>query len=231
MNMLPREQCIRVYVVIAVVLIAVVTPSAAFAQTNLSEDDRTTIIEQVNDIERAIEGADTGAILTMVPDRYTKLRREIQVNVTDRITVFDQSISDVERTADGNVRVYATFHAEGRNWQVNGMRNTYEFEKHDGQWRLVGGTFARHLQPSEALWGFVRALPTVLWVIVGFIGLVSLLGFAFWIWMLIDVVQRPMKDNDKVVWIILLIFLQVIGAIIYFFTARRKHKKQQILSS
>jgi uncharacterized membrane protein len=44
-----------------------------------------------------------------------------------------------------------------------------------------------------------------------------------WIWMIIDCAQRKFKeDNEKVVWILLLVFLGVIGAIVYYFVVKRK---------
>jgi len=46
--------------------------------------------------------------------------------------------------------------------------------------------------------------------------------FAFWIWMLIDcATQEPDTGNDKLVWIIIVVFTQVVGAAIYYFVRRR----------
>ena len=64
-------------------------------------------------------------------------------------------------------------------------------------------------------------------LIVGFfifiISVVSILATAFWIWMLIDAARREFDDpNTKVLWIILLILLQVVGAIVYYFVIKRK---------
>ena len=51
--------------------------------------------------------------------------------------------------------------------------------------------------------------------------------FAFWIWMLVDCVKRD-KLKDKLVWIIVLIFLNIIGALIYFFIVKNApHKKSR----
>jgi len=49
--------------------------------------------------------------------------------------------------------------------------------------------------------------------------------FVFWILMIIDCATRKFKDNtDKVVWIIVIVFLHIIGAIIYYFVIKRKNK-------
>jgi len=49
------------------------------------------------------------------------------------------------------------------------------------------------------------------------------LGLIFWIAMIIDCAKRNFKkDSEKIVWILVLIFLGVLGAIIYYFVVKRK---------
>ena len=51
--------------------------------------------------------------------------------------------------------------------------------------------------------------------------------FVFWIIMIIDCVKREFKgENDKVVWILVLVFLGFIGAIIYYFVVKVNDKKE-----
>ncbi len=46
-------------------------------------------------------------------------------------------------------------------------------------------------------------------------------GTAFWIWMIIDcATKEPSDGNDKLVWILILIFTHWIGALIYFLVRR-----------
>ena len=53
----------------------------------------------------------------------------------------------------------------------------------------------------------------------------SLLAFAFWIWMLVDAAQnRGLDQNERVVWIVVVALLHFLGAVIYFFVARPKRK-------
>ncbi len=60
------------------------------------------------------------------------------------------------------------------------------------------------------------------------IGIVLLLALiiaivAFWIWMVVDCAGRRFKKSeDKIVWILIIIFLHIIGAIIYYFGVKRK---------
>ncbi len=49
---------------------------------------------------------------------------------------------------------------------------------------------------------------------------------AFWIWMLVDcATKEPSAGNDKVIWILVIIFTHWIGALIYFFVRRPERKR------
>ena len=46
----------------------------------------------------------------------------------------------------------------------------------------------------------------------------ALFLFVFWLWMLIDCLKRDFKkDIDKVIWILAIIFLHILGALLYYF--------------
>jgi hypothetical protein len=48
-------------------------------------------------------------------------------------------------------------------------------------------------------------------------------GTAFWIWMLIDCLTRKsLRDNEKILWVVILICSHLIGSILYFFIVRSK---------
>ena len=47
----------------------------------------------------------------------------------------------------------------------------------------------------------------------------------FWVWMLIDCLERKFKD--KLAWIIVLIFLHVLGAVLYYFLVKSKREKHK----
>lgn len=51
--------------------------------------------------------------------------------------------------------------------------------------------------------------------------LLSIAATVFWIWAIIDCVRNePSEGNDKIMWVLIIIFLHVIGAAIYFFVRR-----------
>lgn len=56
-----------------------------------------------------------------------------------------------------------------------------------------------------------------------FVALLSLAGFAFWLWMLIHAItNKGLSDGEKIVWVLVVIFLPFIGSIIYFIIGRPK---------
>ncbi|HEY0906064.1 MAG TPA: PLDc N-terminal domain-containing protein [Methylophilus sp.] len=51
-------------------------------------------------------------------------------------------------------------------------------------------------------------------------GLVALAACIFWFWMLIDCLAS--QSEDKLVWFLVIFFLNLLGAILYYWLARRK---------
>lgn len=52
---------------------------------------------------------------------------------------------------------------------------------------------------------------------------VGLLLFAFWIWMLVDAItNNGLSGTEKIVWVLVIIFLHFLGALIYFFVGRSR---------
>ncbi len=43
-----------------------------------------------------------------------------------------------------------------------------------------------------------------------------------WLWALIDCVKREFKPNDKLIWVLIIIFLPLIGSILYLAIGRKQ---------
>jgi hypothetical protein len=55
--------------------------------------------------------------------------------------------------------------------------------------------------------------------------LLGLLGTVFWLWMLIDCLTRKSADGtEKLIWVLVIIFTNLVGALLYFFIQRPKHR-------
>lgn len=71
----------------------------------------------------------------------------------------------------------------------------------------------------------------MIWALMSVIMLSLIIGvFVFWLWMLIDCLNRPDKKfkgkNDKLIWILIMIFFWILGSILYYFMVKRKKEKR-----
>ena len=56
--------------------------------------------------------------------------------------------------------------------------------------------------------------------LVGFLiaGVLGLACFAFWLWMLIHAItNKGLSDGERIVWVLVIIFLPFLGSVLYFF--------------
>jgi hypothetical protein len=58
----------------------------------------------------------------------------------------------------------------------------------------------------------------------GLFGVILFLATSvFWIWMLVDCALNPsLTGTDKVVWVLVILFLHFVGALIYFLVGRKR---------
>ena len=57
--------------------------------------------------------------------------------------------------------------------------------------------------------------------------LLSLAALVFWVWLLIDcLTKEPSEGNDKLIWVLVLVFANWIGALIYYFVRRPERIRQ-----
>ncbi len=70
----------------------------------------------------------------------------------------------------------------------------------------------------------------LLWMIFGmlFVGGLILFSLVFWLWMLIDcILNEKLQDKERLLWVIIIIFAAIIGAILYLALGKKGtlHKK------
>ncbi len=80
--------------------------------------------------------------------------------------------------------------------------------------------------PGTAVGGIAAILFMMFFVFLWLIFFaVAILGTIFWIFMIVDVAKRKFKnDNDRVLWLLVVILAGVVGAIIYYFVIKRPDK-------
>ena len=101
------------------------------------------------------------------------------------------------------------FSAEG---SLNGFGVDFVLDKVNGRWFIVDTNF--YTRPK--MWRWITGSLGFLLVLLGLV-------FVFWLWALVDCINRDfVNPTDKVVWVLVIICLQIIGALLYFFIGRRK---------
>ena len=68
------------------------------------------------------------------------------------------------------------------------------------------------------LFGGFLSLMCIFWVI-------GIIATIFWLWMLIDAIISEPTTNEKILWFLVIFFLHIIGALIYFFVRRMGRKR------
>ena len=82
--------------------------------------------------------------------------------------------------------------------------------------RILGGLLFFIIIFAVLVYSFYAQV--LIWgIIVG----IGILGTSFWVWMLIDCTKNePSEGNDKLIWVIIIVFTHLLGAAIYYFTRR-----------
>ena len=69
-------------------------------------------------------------------------------------------------------------------------------------------------------------------VAIGIYTVIIAAAFAFWLWMLIDCLQRPIErfpnggESDKLIWCLAIFFVHFIGAMLYYYLVKRKDQDE-----
>ncbi|MFO7710660.1 MAG: PspC domain-containing protein [Candidatus Woesearchaeota archaeon] len=61
--------------------------------------------------------------------------------------------------------------------------------------------------------------------------LASLLVLGAWIWALVDVIKSNKETNEKIIWILILVLLNIVGVLIYYIMKDKKVKNKQLKKS
>ena len=184
----------------------------------ISPTDKTEIQNQVPLIVNSINNNDINSIInTISPTARPALKSEIEQNLAGKMIRFQQSITSYEDLGNNRVKVKGRYSAAGPGWHIDGMSNYYIFEKVGDSWMLVDTDFHQKLGVEYVFKFIIKIFLIILPFIIIF--------GAFWLWMLIDCARRQFED--KTMWILLILFFNVIGAILYFFTVRKKLIQQE----
>ncbi len=196
--------------------------ATVFAQASLSPSDKQQISDNLDTLVQSINSGDTKKITSLISSNNPTLQTDVQDRIRGGIRYqLDYSPLDqnVEILNSNQVKVKARFAASGVGWNVSGLSTYFVFEKENNQWLITDTDFYKKLGADYVF--------NILKKVLIFGGPIFFVLFIFWLWMLIDCAKR--EFDDKALWIILLIFLNFIAAILYFFIVKRKNKTRKPL--
>ena len=135
-----------------------------------------------------------------------------------------------------------TLQAEYNSWESDSEKNEWEIlisdvddYWYDDDYRADDDYYRDHRDfHVEKDWDYgidESDITRIMWFFFGFLGiffLCRLVGFIFWIWMLVDAAKYQKKD--RVGWILVLVFFNVLWALIYLFAAKIGRKKEDTIA-
>jgi len=186
------------------------------AQTTLSLTDKEQITNNLNSLVQAINMGDTQKISSLMslnnPALLSKIQEQIRGGIAYQLD-FSPLDNNMEMIGQDKIKVKARFSASGVGWNISGLSTYFVFEKQSDQWLITETDFYKKIDAD-----YVYDLMKKVFI---FVIPISLLLFIFWLLMLIDCIKR--EFDDRVLWIIMLIFLNFTAAILYFFIVKRKN--------
>ena len=78
---------------------------------------------------------------------------------------------------------------------------------------LAQANDANNAAAGGGFFGGLLAFGLLFWVI-------AIAATIFWVWMLVDVLTSNKEPNEKILWFLVIFFLHIVGAIVYFVVAR-----------
>jgi hypothetical protein len=72
-----------------------------------------------------------------------------------------------------------------------------------------------------AVAGGLLSMVCVFWAI-------GIIASIFWLWMLVDALINEPTTNEKILWFLVIFFLHILGALIYFFVRRTKRGRASL---
>jgi hypothetical protein len=81
------------------------------------------------------------------------------------------------------------------------------------------GVYRRLADGSETFYTSYVEPANVLFLLM--LAAIALACFAFWLWMLVEcVTKEPDTGNNKICWVLIIVFAHIVGALIYCFVRR-----------
>lgn len=199
-------------------LFLILLSTLVFAEVSINE--REEVKQKVDQIINYVNNGDFDKISEFLsPNAREGLMKEIEIQLAEKNIKYEEVlIGSYEEVNDNRIKASGSYKVKGPNWSGKGSLIYFTFEKSGNNLLLVDTNFHQVIFTSHILkimgHFFLIAIPFMLLLPI------------FWIWMLIDCAKRNFAGpNDKVIWILIIIFAGMLGAIIYYFVVKRRNKR------
>lgn len=219
------------FILIAIMCsIILTTKGMLFAETEIAETDRKAILEVLDELAQAIVKEDLNSILIRLSSNMDRKEyNEIKEILEEKFDSYDYSeynfsppasrkmeVLEPNKKVRFKVRYSEKYKGASSSGTSSGLTAKFTMEKINGQWLILNTDF----YTKEKV---IKILGVTLGISVGFFVLLIILCSILWLWLLIDCIKREFSNpNDKIMWILLFIFTQTIGALIYYLVVKRK---------
>ena len=215
------------FILIGIISIVILSTSGMlFAQIEISESDRKAIWGVLDELGQAIVREDIDSITARLsPNMDREEYNKIEGTLEEKFSTYDYTeykfsppayrkieVLTPDRKVKFKVRYSEKYKGASGSSSSSGLDANFTMEKINGKWLILSSDFYTKERAMKILVG-----------VVGLFVPLGILSFIFWLWMLIDCAKRDFfKPNDKIVWVLIIVFIQIIGAIIYYFIIKRK---------
>lgn len=209
----------KILTVVSVLLLLLLS-TPVLGQGVLSTEEKIGISNTLDRLVSAIKVGNMAEIGSLMVSQDESRMGMIEEKVGTGISYvldYGNLVDNVEIVGDGKVKVKAKFSAEGEDWNVADLSTYFVLEKTESTWLISDTDFHQKLGGDFVL-GLIGNMALILIPL-------SLLFTAFWIWMFIDCLKRDFEK--KSMWIVILLLLNTLGAILYFFMVKRKKVSEQ----
>ncbi len=200
-------------------------PSLALAQAPVPQEQQDELSQIIDEVEAAVLNQDADGLSSLLaPGIDAVVAEELNFALTTERDVLSFIIANLDFTTidEAHVRANGNYsirvESPNGNWNKSGLGVYFVFEEADGSY-LISDTNLNKAVSSINIGAFFEDYGSL----IGGVLIFMLVGTAFWLWMLVDLIQRDVPN--KALWAIIMIFAGVLGSIIYFFAVRMPHIK------
>jgi hypothetical protein len=189
--------------------------SLVYAEVSIPE--RTQIKEEVSQIVSYVNEGNFNSISQIISSNARPgLKEEIELQLAEKNIKYEEVlIGSYKEIGNNQIKASGSYEIKGPNWEGSGSLMYFTFERVGDNYLLVDTNFHQIIFPSYIF----KKIGSIFLIIIPLLLIISI----FWIWMLIDCAKRNFTgSNDKVIWILIIIFTGIVGAIIYYFIVKRK---------